>query len=181
MAFSAQLLIDSNGTDGYGWSPGRHRVVGGVVRCSAHRADYLCRNASGASGETGRGTAVAFIAQSRLGHRVGTEAVMARDTQTVPPVKACCYACIASSHDDLRCCYAARYIFLRYTKTYDSVVRCSLLIVCGAKVNKGEVLVDVEQRVNSSLYYSKSVRVSFYTQWRGGALARRLLTSRSIS
>lgn len=96
---------------------------------------------------------------------------MARDTQTVPPVKACCYACIASSHDDLRCCYAARYIFLRYMKTSDSVVRCSLLIVCGAKVNKGEVLVDVEQRVNSSLYYSKSVRVSFYTQWRGGALA----------
>lgn len=41
-----------------------------------------------------------------------------------------------------------------------SVVRRSLLVVYCVKVNIGEVLVDVEQSVISSLYYSRSVRVS---------------------
>lgn len=86
-------------------------------------------------------------------------------SDSVPLVKAC------SSHRVHRACIRVidgstfavatqLTLLLLYTKTYDSVVR-SLLIVYCVKVNKGEVLVDVEQRVISSLYYPKSVRVSF--------------------
>ena len=61
---------------------------------------------------------------------------------------------------DLRCCYAA-YTPPSLHEDVRLSRRRSLLIVYCVKVNKGEVLVDVEQRVISSLYYSKSVRVSF--------------------